>query len=192
PDRAGPSSRLSAWFPATSQVEEPLRQLSAWVFPRKIARPGWLQHRYKLRADTGRTLLARLVLSSRFLLLGDDPKLPFVPKSRRRADEVSPKERHPTPRLSADRLYLQDFSEMLVMVRQTSLAPFDSARSIVRAITTIPRRESGDFSVGLGGAMMPGVKSRGPPRSLDVSPAGTAAPCSPLNWRPRERPYTPP
>src|SRR5262249_50868645 len=25
PDRAGPSSRLSAWFPATSQVEEPLR-----------------------------------------------------------------------------------------------------------------------------------------------------------------------
>src|SRR5262249_52990665 len=57
-------------------------------------------------------------------------------------------------RLSADRLYLQDFSERHGIVRQTSLAPFDSARSIVRAITTIPRREWGDFSVGLGGAMV--------------------------------------
>ena len=191
-DRAGPNSRSSARCPATSQVREPLRRLSAWVFPRKIARPRWLQHRYKSRADTGRNLLASLAFSSRFLLLGDDHKLPFVPKSRRRADEVSPKERHPNPRLSADRLYLQDFSERHLIVRQTSLAPFDSARSIVRAITTIPRREWGDFSVGLGGAMMPGVQSRGPPRSLDVPPAGTAAPCSPLNRRPRERPYTPP
>src|SRR6516225_3782435 len=59
-DRARPNSRSSAWFRATSQVREPLPRLSAWVFPRKIARPRWLQHRYKSRADTGRNLLASL------------------------------------------------------------------------------------------------------------------------------------
>src|SRR6516164_1657255 len=108
-DRAGPNLRSSAWSLATSQVAEPLPRLSAWVPRRKIAKPGWLQHRYKSRLGIGRNLLASLPFSSRFLLLGDDPKLPFVPKSRRRGDEGSPKERHPTPPPSADRLYLQDF-----------------------------------------------------------------------------------
>src|SRR5215831_9698398 len=106
---AGPNSRSSAWSPATSQVPEPLPRLSAWVLRRKIAKPGWLQHRYKSPPDSGRYLLASLAFSSRFLLLGDDHKLSFVPKSRRRGDEGSPKERHPSPRPSADRLDLQDF-----------------------------------------------------------------------------------
>src|SRR5262249_14344035 len=95
---AGPNSRSSAWSPATSPVPEPLPRLSALVLHRKIAKPGWLQHRYRSPPDSGRYLLASLAFSSRFLLLGDDHKLSFVPKSRRRGDEGSPKERHPPPR----------------------------------------------------------------------------------------------
>src|SRR6516225_3891391 len=104
-----PNSRSSAWSPATSQVPEPLRRLSAWLLRRKFAKPGRRQNRYKSRRDGGRSLLASLAFSSRFLLLGDDHKLPFVPKSRRRGDEGSPKELHQTPQASADRLYLHDF-----------------------------------------------------------------------------------
>src|SRR5262249_7358064 len=79
---AGSNLRSSAWFPATSQVPELLPRLSAWVSRRKIAKPGWLQHRYKARPDSRRNLLASLAFSSRFLLLGGDHKQPFVPKSR--------------------------------------------------------------------------------------------------------------
>src|SRR5262249_8467153 len=118
-ERAGPNLRSSAWSPATSQVPELLPRLSAWVPRRKIAKPGWLQHRYKSPPDSGRSLLVRLAFSSRFLLQGDDHELPFFPKSRRRGDEGSLKERHPTPRAFA-RLYLQDFGEGHVTVRQAS------------------------------------------------------------------------
>jgi hypothetical protein len=50
-----------------------------------------------------------LAFSFCFLLLEGDHKLPFVPKFRRRGDEGSPKERHPSPRPSVDRLDLQNF-----------------------------------------------------------------------------------
>src|SRR5215472_12918670 len=106
---AGPNPRSSAWSPATSQVPEPLPRSSAWVLRRKTATPRQLRPRYKSRPDSAQNLLARLAFSSRFLLLGDGHKLSFVPKSRRRDDEESREERHPSPRPSVVRLGLQVF-----------------------------------------------------------------------------------
>jgi hypothetical protein len=44
----------SAWSLVASQVPERSPRLFAWVSRRKIAKPEWLQHRYKSRPESGR------------------------------------------------------------------------------------------------------------------------------------------
>src|SRR5207248_228477 len=82
---AGPSSQSFASLRATTQVSGRLSRSSALLAGRKIAKPRWLQQQHKSRAGSRRTL-GTLAFSPRFLLLRDDDKSSFAPKSPGRDD----------------------------------------------------------------------------------------------------------